>query len=212
MERLRIGVLLSGGGTNLQSILDRIDQGALWGDVVFIGGNIREAYGLVRGGEKGIPTAVFHRKDFPTKDHRDRALLKALKAHRVDLVVLAGYLAQIPSFMIEAYPNKIINIHPSLLPCFGGKGYYGEKVHRGVYDRGMKVTGATVHFVSEETDGGPIILQETVAIDFEDSVSDIQEKVLTIEHRLLPEAIDLIAKNRVSVSRGRVKIHQKSKG
>ena len=207
MERLKIGVLLSGGGTNLQSILDRIDQGSLLGEVVFIGANKKEAYGLTRGRKRGIPTAVFERKDFPTKDQRDRALLKALKAHQVDLVVLAGYLGQIPNFIIEAYPQKIINIHPSLLPCFGGKGYYGEKVHQGVYDRGMKVTGATVHFVSEETDGGPIILQETVAIDFEDSVSDIQEKVLKIEHRLLPEAIELIAKGRVSVVGRRVMVN-----
>lgn len=209
MEGLRIGVLLSGGGTNLQAMLDRIDQGALLAEVVFIASNKKEAYGLVRGREKGIPGAVFERKDFVTKEQRDRRLLEALISHDVDLVVLAGYLGQIPSFMIAAYPNKIINIHPSLLPCFGGKGYYGKKVHQGVYDRGMKVTGATVHFVSQETDGGPIILQETVAIDFEDGVSDIQQKVLKIEHRLLPKAIQLISEGRVMVMEGRVKISDK---
>jgi len=209
MERLKIGVLLSGGGTNLQAVLDRIDRGSLSAEVVFIASNKREAYGLVRGQERGIPTGVFERKDFSSKEARDRKLLESLKAHDADLVVLAGYLGQIPGFMIAAYPNKIINIHPSLLPCFGGKGYYGEKVHRGVYDRGMKVTGATVHFVSEETDGGPIILQETVALDFEDGVSDIQQKVLRIEHQLLSEAIQLIAEGGVRVIDGRVKILDK---
>ncbi len=209
MERLKIGVLVSGGGTNLQSILDGVLEGSLSAEVVFIGANKKDAYGLERGREHGIPTEVFERKDFVTKTERDEALLKLLKAHGVELVVLAGYLGQIPSFMIGEYPNKIINIHPSLLPCFGGKGYFGEKVHQGVYDRGMKVSGATVHFVSEETDGGPIILQETVDIDFDDGVSDIQQKVLKIEHRLLPKAIQLIAEGRIEVINGRVRIDQK---
>ncbi len=210
MERLKLGVLLSGGGTNLQAVLDRIAEGSLWAEVVFIGSNKKEARGLNRAAGRGIPTAVFERKDFAATEDRDKALLNALKAHNVELVVLAGYLGQIPRFMIEAYPHKIINIHPSLLPCFGGKGYYGEKVHQGVYDRGMKVSGATVHLVSEETDGGPIILQEAVAIDFEDRVSDIQQKVLTIEHRILPKAIQLIAEGRVAVIDNRVKIKQQS--
>ncbi|NBG87475.1 phosphoribosylglycinamide formyltransferase [Isachenkonia alkalipeptolytica] len=209
MERVKLAVLLSGGGTNLQAVLDQIDQGALSAEVVLIASNKEGAYGLTRGGQRGIPTAVFQRQSFPSKDQRDRELLRALKSSGADLVVLAGYLGQIPGFIIEAYPNQIINIHPSLLPCFGGKGYYGEKVHQGVYNRGMKVTGATVHFVSEETDGGPIILQEAVGIDFEDGVSDIQQKVLTLEHRLLPEAIELIAEGRVEVIGNRVKIRER---
>lgn len=209
MERLKIGVLLSGGGTNLQALLNRIDRGSLSAEVVFIASNKGEAYGLVRGQEQGIPTAVFEAKDFPSKKKRDHELLKALKDHNVELVVLAGYLDKIPDFLIEAYPNKIINIHPSLLPCFGGKGYYGERVHRGVFERGMKITGATVHFVSEETDGGPIILQKALPINFEDGVSDIQQKVLALEHEILPEAIQLLAEGRVTVINGRVKIHPK---
>jgi len=209
MERLKIGVLLSGGGTNLQALLNGIDRGSLSAEVIFIASNKGEAYGLVRGQERGIPTAVFEAKDFPSKKERDQKLLEALKTHNVELVVLAGYLDKIPNFLIEAYPNKIINIHPSLLPCFGGKGYYGERVHRGVYERGMKVTGATVHFVSEETDGGPIILQKALPIKFEDGVSDIQQKVLAVEHEILPEAIQLLAEGRVTVINGRVKIHHK---
>jgi len=209
MERLKIGVLLSGGGTNLQALLNGIDRGSLSAEVIFIASNKGEAYGLVRGQERGIPTAVFEAKDFPSKKERDQKLLEALKTHNVELVVLAGYLDKIPNFLIEAYPNKIINIHPSLLPCFGGKGYYGERVHRGVYERGMKVTGATVHFVSEETDGGPIILQKSLPIKFEDGVSDIQQKVLAVEHEILPEAIQLLAEGRVTVINGRVKIHHK---
>ncbi len=205
MERLKIGVLLSGGGTNLQAILDSMEESSL-AEVVFVGSDKGEAYGLVRGRERGIPTGVFEKADFASLKERDFEILKALKAHNVDLVVLAGYLARIPKVIIEAYPNKIINIHPSLLPCFGGKGYYGDKVHQGVFERGMKVTGATVHFVSEETDGGPIILQESLTIDFDDEIPDIQEKVLKLEHRLLPKAIELIAKGRVTVIGTRVRV------
>ena len=208
MERLKIGVLLSGGGTNLQAMLEEIDRGALDAEVVFIASNKKKVQGLTRGKKRGIPTGIFERGDYPTKAKRDQDLLNALQSHGVDLVVLAGYLGQIPSFMIEAYPDKIINIHPSLLPSFGGKGYYGERVHQGVYERGMKVTGATVHFVREETDGGPIILQETVVIDFDDGVSDIQKKVLRIEHNLLSKAIQLIAEDRVKVLGNRVKIEE----
>lgn len=208
MERIKIAVLLSGGGTNLEAILDRIDDGGLLAEVVFVASNKREAYGLTRAANRGIPTGVFERGDYPTKEERDRRLLQVLKGHGAELLVLAGYLGKIPGFMIEAYPHGIINIHPSLLPCFGGKGYYGEKVHQGVYDRGMKVTGATVHFVSEETDGGPIILQEAVNLDFEDRIPEIQQKVLTIEHRLLPKAIDLIGRGQVTVINGRVKIEK----
>ena len=206
MERVKLAVLLSGGGTNLQAVIDHIEKGLLSAEVVLVASNKQEAYGLVRGKKHNIPTAVFPRQDYSSTEQRDRELLKGLKESKADLVVLAGYLGRIPGFIIDAFPKGIINIHPSLLPCFGGKGYYGERVHQGVYNRGMKVTGATVHFVSEETDGGPIILQEAVDIPFEDGVSDIQRKVLTIEHRLLPEAIQLIADGRVTVVGNRVKI------
>lgn len=206
MERLRLAVLLSGGGTNLQAVIDHIDRGLLNAEVVLVASNKEGVGGLARGKKHNIPTAVFPRQNYSSTEHRDRELLKRLKESGADLVVLAGYLGRIPGFIIDAYRNKIINIHPSLLPCFGGKGYYGERVHQGVYRRGMKVTGATVHFVSEETDGGPIILQDTVNLRFEDQVSDIQQKVLTIEHRLLPEAIQLIADGRVTVVGNRVKI------
>ena len=208
MERVKIGVLLSGSGSNFQSILDATGNPDYPAEVVYVASNKQNAFGLERARRAGIPHKAFERGFYSSKDERDRELFQALQDHEVELVVLAGYLGRIPEFMIRTWKNRILNIHPSLLPCFGGKGFFGKRVHRGVYERGMKISGATVHFVNEETDGGPIILQEAVKIDFHDDVDIIQKKVLTIEHRIYPKAIALVANGRVQVIEGRVKIQE----
>lgn len=207
MSGIKIAVLISGGGTNLQALIHAIAGGAIDGEITLVVSNKKDAYGLVRAQKHGIETLVLEKSTYGFSEGRDAALLEALKKRNIDLIVLAGYLAIVPSMIIEKYKNRIINIHPSLIPSFCGNGYYGEKVHEAALERGVKVTGATVHFVNEVTDGGPIILQETVAIDFEDDAKRIQQKVLKIEHRLLPQAVKLYAAGKLEVVENRVKIH-----
>ncbi len=194
---LRIAVLISGGGTNLQSLIDASKQQRLDGDIVLVISNRQSAYGLQRAREAGIQAEWI--KD-PT------CVLKRLQEEKIDLVVLAGYLAIVPKEMIEAYQHRIINIHPSLIPSFCGPGFYGLHVHEHALARGVKVSGATVHFVSEEVDGGPIILQEATYIGDLESATEIQQRVLEIEHRLLPQAVSLFCQNRLKVENERVKI------
>ena len=163
---LNIAVLVSGGGTNLQAILDSQAKGENPnGCVKLVVASKPGVYALERAAKAGVESCVVRRKDFDTPEAFDEALLQVLKEHKIDLVVLAGFLVVIPEQMIEKYRNRIINIHPSLIPSFCGKGYYGLKVHEGALARGVRVTGATVHFVSEECDGGPIVLQQAVAPD-----------------------------------------------
>ena len=157
---LKLAVLVSGGGTNLQAILDAIDAGTITNaEVSVVISNNAGAYALERAKNKGIDAVCLSPKTFVSREAFNEALLAAIQSYDVDLVVLAGCLVVIPEIMVKAYPNKIINIHPALLPSFCGTGYYGLKVHEGVLKRGVKVTGATVHFVDEGTDTGPIILQ-----------------------------------------------------
>ena len=168
------------------------------GEIVLVVSNRKNAYGLKRAELAGIETAVV-RKD-------DELLVKMLQERNVDLIVLAGYLAILTDVLIDAYPNKIINIHPSLIPSFCGPGFYGMHVHESVLARGVKVTGATVHFVSNEVDGGPIILQEACNIDDLDNASDIQARVLEIEHRILPKAVALFCDGKIVVENERAKV------
>lgn len=194
---LRIAVLISGGGTNLQSLIDASKKQQLHGDIVLVVSNRKNAYGLERAKQAGIQSEWI----------KDPVLvLKRLQEEQIDLVVLAGYLAIVPKEMIDAYPNRIMNIHPSLIPSFCGPGFYGLHVHEHALARGVKVSGATVHFVSEEVDGGPIILQEAVDISDLESAEAIQQRVLKIEHRLLPKAVSLFCQNKLSVENERVKI------
>lgn len=194
---LRIGVLVSGGGSNLQAIMDAIDLGQVDGQIVVVISNRREAYGLVRAEIKGIPALYIGKGNYPHADERDNALISALKQAKVDLVVTAGYLAILSDDFIKIFRNRILNVHPSLIPSFCGHGYYGLKVHEAALTYGVKVTGATVHFVTEVTDGGPILLQEAVAVEEGDTPESLQKRVLELEHRLLPQAIQLIAEDRV---------------
>lgn len=195
---LKIAVFVSGGGTDLQSVIDAVENNSINGEIVLVISNRNNAYGLKRAENAGIETAVV-KKD-------DALIVKMLKERNVDLVVLAGYLAILTDELIDAYPNRIINIHPSLIPSFCGPGYYGMHVHEKVLARGVKVTGATVHFVSSEVDGGPIILQEACNIDDLDNAEDIQARVLEIEHRILPRAVALFCDGKIIVENERAKV------
>lgn len=210
---LRLAVLVSGGGTNLQAIIDNIETGSITnaGIAVVISNN-QNAYALTRAADHGIEGLCISPKDYESREAFHEGLLAALEERQVDLIVLAGYLVVIPEIMIRKYRSRIINIHPSLIPSFCGKGYYGLKVHEGALARGVKLTGATVHFVDEGTDTGPIILQKAVEVEPEDTPETLQRRVMEqAEWQILPEAIDLIANGRVAVKDGRVVIQEESK-
>lgn len=205
---LKIAVLVSGGGTNLQAIIDAIDEGRITNTQIrVVISNNANAYALERAKNKGIESRCISPKDYESREEFNRVFLEELDSYDVDLVVLAGFLVVIPPEMIAKYRNRIINIHPSLIPAFCGTGYYGLKVHEGVLDRGVKVTGATVHFVDEGTDTGPIILQKPVMVAAEDTPKTLQQRVMEeAEWKILPEAINLIAAGKVSVEDGKAKI------
>ena len=203
---LKLGVLVSGGGTNLQAILDAIDAGAVTNaEISLVISNNAGAYALKRAEDHGIKAECISPKDYNDREQFHRALLEELKKNQIDLVVLAGYLVAVPPMIVEAFPDRIINIHPSLIPSFCGTGFYGLKVHEGVLARGVKVTGATVHFVDNGTDTGPIILQKAVEVQEGDTPEILQRRVMEqAEWKILPHAIDLIANNRVTVQNGKV--------
>ena len=195
-----ITVLVSGGGTNLQAIIDSTAGGELKDAGVFIKkviSNKSDAFALERAKKAGIEACVVSPKDYPKRDDFEKALKEAIDESAPDLIVLAGFLVVIPEIIVRAYPKKIINIHPSLIPSFCGKGFYGLKVHEAALSRGVKVTGATVHFVDEGTDTGPIILQKAVNVEEGDTPEILQQRVMKeAEHILLPHAIALIATNK----------------
>ena len=205
---LKVGVLVSGGGTNLQAILDAIDSGKITNaEISLVISNNPGAYALERAKNHNIEAVCISPKQFENREEFHKALLAKLKESGVNLIVLAGFLVAIPPMIVEAYPNRIINIHPSLIPSFCGVGFYGLHVHEGVLARGVKVTGATVHFVDTGTDTGPIILQKAVEVQQGDTPEVLQRRVMEeAEWKILPKAIDLIANNRVSVQNGKVVI------
>lgn len=207
---LKIGVLVSGGGTNLQAIMDAIDAGTIENtEISVVISNNMNARALERAKNKGIPNLCVSPKDYDTREEFNKAFLEKLDSYQVDLVVLAGFLVVLPEEMIRRYENRIINIHPSLIPSFCGKGFYGLKVHEAALARGVKVTGATVHFVDAGTDTGPIILQKAVEVKDGDTPEILQRRVMEeAEWKILPKAIDLIAKGKVSLEEGKVKIAQ----
>ena len=192
---LRVVVMVSGGGTNLQAILDAIDGGKITrASVEAVISNNRGAYALERAKKHGIPAVCVSPKDYEDRAAFNRALLEKVREYQPDLVVLAGFLVTIPPEMIREYPGKIINIHPSLIPSFCGVGYYGLKVHEAALKRGVKVTGATVHYVDEGVDSGPIILQKAVEVKEGDTPEILQRRVMEeAEWKILPEAINRIA-------------------
>lgn len=205
---LKIAVCVSGGGTNLQAIIDAIDNGTITNTrIAAVISNNPNAYALERAKKHGIEGVCISPKQFEDRESFNKAFLEKLNSYQVDLVVLAGFLVVIPEMMIKQYRNRIINIHPSLIPSFCGTGYYGLKVHEGALARGVKVTGATVHFVDEGTDTGPIILQKPVMIEQDDTPEVLQRRVMEqAEWKILPQAIDLIAKGRVKVVDGKALI------
>lgn len=194
---LNIAVCVSGGGTDLQSVIDACEAGKINGQIRLVISNRKKAYGLERARLHGIQAEWIKDED---------EILKRFEEEKIDVVVLAGYLAIVGDKLIEQYKNRIINIHPSLIPSFCGPGFYGMYVHEAVFKRGVKVSGATVHFVTGEVDGGPIILQRAVDISDLETPEDIQARVLEIEHEILPEAVALYCEGRVSVENERVKI------
>ena len=198
---LRIAVMVSGGGTNLQAIIDGVKDGTITNtEIVGVISNNRNAYALKRAEENGIPSLCVSPKDYETREIFNEKLLEAVDGLQPDLIVLAGFLVVIPPAMIQKYRNRMINIHPSLIPSFCGKGYYGLKVHEAALERGVKVVGATVHFVDEGTDTGPIILQKGVEVEQGDTPEVLQRRVMEqAEWKILPRAIDLIANGRVRV-------------
>ena len=205
---MKIAVLVSGGGTNLQAILDGIDQGKITNtEICLVYSNNPKAYAIERARKAGIPTAVKSPKEFANREEFNEALLQILKDASPDLVVLAGCLVVIPDIVVREFSNRIINIHPSLIPAFCGTGFYGLKVHEKALERGVRVSGATVHFVDEGTDTGPIILQKPVMIQPGDTPEVLQKRIMEqAEWKILPMAIDLIANDRVSVEGGKVMI------
>ena len=196
---LNIGVLISGGGTNLQAIIDETKSGRINGTVKLVISNKEDAYGLERARLSGIKAI------YETDEDK---IIGLLKENNIDLIVLAGYLKIITPKFVDEFRNKIINIHPSLIPSFCGKGYYGEKVHQGVIDYGAKVTGATVHFVDEGADTGAIIMQETVNVEQGDDAKSLAKRVLEVEHRILKESIRLFCENKLSIQGRRVFINE----
>ena len=205
---LNIGVLVSGGGTNLQKLIDAQAAGQIKnGRLRVVIASRPDAYALERAKQAGIEAITLRRKEYPDVDTYSQALIDALQERGVDLVVLAGFLTITGNNFVEAFRNRIINVHPALLPAFGGKGYYGLYVHEAALARGVKVTGATVHFVNEVCDGGPIILQKAVEVKEGDTPETLQRRVMEqAEWLLLPQAVSLFCQGKLSVEDGVVHI------
>lgn len=206
MPQVKIGVLISGSGSNLQSLIDNIENGNIDGKITVVISNKKDAYGLERARQNNISAVYVRSKDYEDFDKFNSAIIEELKRHGVDLVVLAGYLKILSSGFIEEYRNRIINIHPSLIPSFCGKGYYGIKVHEEAVKYGVKLSGATVHFVDEGADTGPIIIQEAVEVDCGDTADSLQRKVLKIEHKILPQAVKYYCEGRIQIIGRKVQI------
>jgi phosphoribosylglycinamide formyltransferase 1 len=200
---LRLAVLISGGGSNLQSIIDSIKNNELQCSIEYVISDRAAAFGLERAWANGIKCCILDRKEFGSE--LSDTILKRVEG-KVDLIVMAGFLSILKGELLKMYKNKIINIHPSLLPCFCGNGMYGIKVHKNVIASGVKLSGCSVHFVDEGTDSGPIILQKAVPVYFEDTPETLQERILIEEHKLLPQAIQLISQDKVQVVGSKVKI------
>ena len=205
---LNIAVFVSGGGTNLQALIDAQDRGEIKnGKITFVLASNENAYALERAKKAGIDTAVVSRKQYESKADYDKAVLKTLDGRDIDLIVLAGFLSILGEELVSKYNNRIINVHPSLIPLFCGDGFYGKKVHKAVLDSGMKVTGATVHFVNEITDGGAIILQKAVPIEQGDNEDILQYRVMRqAEWEILPKEVSLFCEGRIKINGNKTEI------
>lgn len=200
----KIAVLASGSGSNLQSILDNIDSGNIKGEVSLVIGSKEGIFALERAEKQGIKTSVVSKKEFGDKTSDE--ILRLAKENNIDLIVLAGYLSILKGKLLEEYGNRIINIHPSLIPSFCGNKMYGINVHKAAIEKGVKFSGCTVHFVNDEVDGGAIIAQEIVEVNFEDTPESLQKKVLEKEHVLLPRIVKYLCEEKIKIHNGKVKI------
>jgi formyltetrahydrofolate-dependent phosphoribosylglycinamide formyltransferase len=207
MSKLALGVFASGRGSNFQAILKAIQEGRLDAEIKLLLSNNPEAGAIKTAKENEIPTAVVSSRHFPERDHFIDTILSTLKQHEIELVVLAGYMKKIPLEVISAYRNRIVNIHPALLPSFGGKGMYGQHVHEAVLKQGCKVTGVTVHVVDEVYDHGPIVAQRCVPVEENDTAETLAARVLKVEHQLFPEVLQLFASGRIEIRERRAVIH-----
>ena len=204
MKKLFLGIFASGRGSNFEAILEAIREGRLDAEARLLLSDKRDAGALSVAKNYGVPTAVVSKTDFTSRELFVEAMLSTLKDHGVDFIALAGYMKKVPDEVISAYRNRIVNIHPALLPAFGGKGMYGHHVHQAVLDQGCKVTGVTVHIVDEAYDHGPIVAQRCVPVKEDDTVDTLAVRVLKTEHKMYAEALQLFAERRVEVRGNRV--------
>jgi len=208
LKPLKVAVLASGGGSNLAALLEAIHAGRLAAEIVLVVSNNADSGALAKAERAGIPARHLSLKKMGSQDALDRALLDAFRQHQVDVIALAGYMKKIGADIIGAYRNRIVNIHPALLPAFGGKGMYGMNVHRAVLDYGCKLTGVTVHLVTEEYDAGPPILQETVPVLQGDTPESLAARVLKVEHTVYAQALQMFAEGRIEVQDRKVVIRE----
>jgi phosphoribosylglycinamide formyltransferase-1 len=201
--KLRIAVLLSGGGTSLENLFEEIEAG-LPAEIVCVLSSKKSAFGLQRAEKHGVPALAVPRREYPDVGSFNDALHDALDRHDPDLICLLGFLS--PFELRGRYAGRTLNVHPALIPAFSGKGFYGRHVHEAVLEAGVKLTGATVHFASDAYDDGPILLQQTVPVEEDDTVESLAQRVQALERALLPEAIRLIAAGRVRIDQGRTRL------
>lgn len=206
MSKLKIAVLVSGSGSNLQALIDAVSQGKINGQIEIVISDRPNAYALKRAEENGIPAVCIDVRLCKDKAAFESQLMKSLEDVSPQLIILAGYLTILPSSIVEKYQGRIINIHPSLIPAFCGKGFYGERVHKAVIEYGVKLSGATVHFVDENMDTGPIILQQAVEVSEEDTPETLAKKVLNIEHQLIVKAAELFCDGRLKLEGRKVRV------
>ncbi len=207
----RVAVLVSGGGSNLQALIDGIEEQSIPAEIVLVVANKPGIFALERAARHKIPTAVFPHKDYQSPEEYGRILRRRLEKEKVDLVCLAGFTIILDPVFLAAFPNRIINIHPSLLPAFGGRGMYGLHVHRAVLASGAKYSGATVHIVTAEIDQGPIICQEIVPVQDNDTPETLAARVLEVEHRIYPRALKLMAEEAIEIDGLRTRIKKREK-
>ncbi len=212
MQKVKIGVLISGGGTNLQALIDAMEDGNVNGEIAVVISDRINAYGIERAKKHKIDGIIVNRKDYVNKKEFFDALINMLIDYKVELIVLAGFLTILSKDFVERFNEKIINVHPALIPSFCGEGYYGEKVHKAALDYGVKVTGATVHFVDEKADTGPIILQEAVPVMEDDTPEILAARVLQVEHKILPKAVKLYCDGKLTIEGRKVKQSTYTKG
>ena len=206
---IRIGAMVSGGGTNLQAVLDAIDAGKIDGQVVTVVSSKEGAYAIERAAKHNIPSVVISKKDYPNGGF-EKALIDHFKSMNVDLIILAGYMTILGEEFIKAFENKIMNIHPALIPSFCGDGFYGLRVHEKALEYGVKVSGATIHFVNEKADAGAIILQGTVDVANDETPESLQKKIMeNVEWKLLPKAVSLFCEDRISIKDGKAYVDLK---